>query len=181
MKSFPAFRYRPLIFSGMLAFALSWGGASFSSTNTASTTASALPAAPAPPAPAGMAANEIDKETGKPVITTPSGLKYVELAIGTGPSAKTGDHLAVNYEGRLFDETKFDSSYDRGQPFNIVLGVTPVIKGWTEGLAGMKQGGSRKLVIPPQLGYGLQGAGDVIPPNATLFFKVEIVSLKPGA
>jgi len=130
------------------------------------------------PATAPAAPVEKDKDTGKPIITTPSGLKYVDLVVGTGPAVKTGDRLAVNYEGRLADGTKFDSSYDRGQPFELVLGVSHVIAGWTEGLATMKVGGQRRLIIPPQLGYGLDGMGDVIPPNATLIFKVEIVAVK---
>jgi len=121
----------------------------------------------------------MDKDTGKPIITTPSGLKYVDLIVGTGPAVKTGDHLFVNYEGKLVDGTKFDSSYDRGKPFDLVLGVTAVIRGWTEGLSTMKVGGTRKLIIPPQLGYGVGGYGDVIPPNATLIFKVEVVSVQP--
>jgi peptidylprolyl isomerase len=123
-----------------------------------------------------MASPETDPESGKPVITTSSGLKYVDLVVGTGQVVKTDDHLMVNYVGTLQDGTKFDSSYDRGQPFPIVLGVTAVIQGWTEGLAGMKVGGKRKLIIPPQLGYGQTGAGNVIPPNATLIFKVEVMS-----
>ncbi len=132
------------------------------------------------PAPAGTAANEIDPDSGKPVITTPSGLKYVEIKVGTGPEVKSGDHLSVNYEGKLTNGNKFDSSYDRGQPFDLVLGETAVIQGWTEGLQGMRVGGIRKLIIPPQLGYGQDGMGDVIPPNATLIFKVEVVAIKPN-
>jgi len=163
-------RYRSFVFAGMLFLALSFG-----------MTTSLFPVASlqAQTAPAGKASNETDKDTGKPIITTASGLKYVELAPGAGPAAKTGDHLFVHYEGKLLDGTKFDSSYDRGQPFDLVLGVSQVIQGWTEGLAGMKAGGKRKLIIPPVLGYGMQGAGDVIPPNATLIFKVEIVSINP--
>jgi peptidylprolyl isomerase len=83
----------------------------------------------------------------------------------------------VNYEGKLIDGAKFDSSYDRGQPYALHLGVSDVIKGWTEGLPGMKVGGTRKLIIPPNLAYGNQGFQDVIPPNATLIFKVELVSI----
>lgn len=155
-------------------------------TNTPATNApaAAKPSAPAPtPAPAPVAPTppappvELDKESGKPVITTPSGLKYVDLTLGNGAAAKTGDHLVVNYTGKLIDGTKFDSSYDRGQPFLVELGVTKVIQGWTEGLAGMKPGGKRKLIIPPQLGYGLNGYPDVIPPNATLIFEVELVAI----
>jgi len=90
---------------------------------------------------------------------------------------KTGDRILVNYEGKLLDGTKFDSSYDRGQPIQFVLGIGQVIKGWDEGLSTMKVGGKRKLIIPAQLGYGMQGQGDVIPPNATLIFSVELVSI----
>jgi peptidylprolyl isomerase len=120
---------------------------------------------------------EKDKDTGKPVITTPSGLKYVDIVVGTGPAVKTGDRILVNYEGKLVDGKKFDSSYDRGQPIQFVLGIGQVIKGWDEGLSTMKVGGKRKLIIPPQLGYGMAGQGDVIPSNATLIFNVELVSV----
>lgn len=171
MKMLLAFRHHRLAFVGILSLTFA-----FLATNSGFAEAQTKAPAPAP-APAGTASNETDKESGKPVVTTPSGLKYVDLVVGTGPAAKTSDHLAVNYEGRLLNGTKFDSSYDRNQPFDLVLGVTSVIQGWTEGLAGMKAGGKRKLIIPPMLGYGLQGAGDVIPPNATLVFKVEIVSI----
>jgi len=181
MKLLPILRYRRLIFAGMLFVALSFDTTStiFSSsaqaeTNTPAPTAPAAPAAPATPAAADV---EKDKDTGKPIVTTPSGLKYVDLVVGTGAAVKTGDDILVNYEGRLLDGTKFDSSYDRGQPLEFVLGVGKVIKGWDEGLSTMKVGGKRKLIIPPQLGYGMQGAGDAIPPNATLIFKVELVSV----
>jgi peptidylprolyl isomerase len=129
-------------------------------------------------APASAAAPETDKDTGKPIVTTASGLKYVDITPGTGAAVKMGDHLQVNYEGKLTDGTKFDSSYDRGKPLDLVLGETAIIKGWTEGLSTMKVGGVRKLIIPPMLAYGLQGY-DVIPPNATLIFKVEVVSATP--
>lgn len=172
MKLHPTLRYRHWIFAGMLFLAFTFGTMDQLFFGTPLQAQTNAPAA----APAGV---EKDADTGKPIITTPSGLKYVDLAPGTGPAAKTGDHLVVNYEGRLIDGTKFDSSYDRNQPFDVVLGVTQVIKGWTEGLANMKAGGVRKLIIPPQLGYGLSGAGDVIPPNATLIFKVEVVALNP--
>jgi peptidylprolyl isomerase len=168
MKLFPVVRYRRWVVAGMALLALSI------CTRT-SLFVTSLPAQTNAPASA-----EVDTDTGKPVVTTPSGLKYVDVKVGTGPAAKTGDQLSVNYEGKLLDGTKFDSSYDRGEPFPLVLGVSQVIQGWTEGLAGMKAGGIRKLIIPPQLGYGLQGNGDVIPPNATLIFKVEIVAIKPS-
>jgi peptidylprolyl isomerase len=171
MKLLTVFRYRRWILAGAVVLALSCGAR-----NALLTPASADTSA----APTGMAAPEIDSDTGKPIVTTPSGLKYVDITVGTGPAVKTGDDLSVNYEGKLTDGKKFDSSYDRGQPFDLILGVTQVIPGWTEGLSTMKVGGVRKLIIPPQLGYGQEGMGDVIPPNATLIFKVEIVSDKPG-
>lgn len=112
------------------------------------------------------------------VITTPSGLKYVDLKEGTGPAAKKGDTVEVHYTGWLKDGKKFDSSLDRGQPFSFPLGAGRVIKGWDEGVAGMKVGGKRKLIIPPDLAYGARGAGGVIPPNAELTFEVELLKIK---
>jgi peptidylprolyl isomerase len=109
------------------------------------------------------------------MITTPSGLAYEDVVVGTGPSPKTGRMVKVHYTGTLQDGTKFDSSVDRGQPFAFIIGVGQVIPGWDEGVMGMKVGGKRKLVIPPQLGYGDAGAGGVIPPNATLLFDVELL------
>jgi peptidylprolyl isomerase len=137
--------------------------------------------APATNAPAAAAPNvELDKETGKPVVTNPSGLKYVDIVAGTGAQVKQGDHVAVKYVGKLMDGTKFDSSADHpegGPTMNYVQGVTELIPGWTEGVSTMKVGGKRKLIIPPQLGYGLQGYGDVIPPSATLVFEIELVAI----
>jgi peptidylprolyl isomerase len=176
MKLLSSFRYRHPIFAGMLAIVLSSGAMSqvFSNATAASTNTP-----PSAPAPAGAASKETDKETGKPVVTTPSGLKYVDLVVGTGDAVKTGDHVSVNYVGKLLDGTVFDASAKHGGPFDYVQGVTSLIPGWTEGTSTMKVGGKRKLIIPPQLGYGLQGAGDVIPPNATLIFEIELVSSKP--
>jgi FKBP-type peptidyl-prolyl cis-trans isomerase len=112
------------------------------------------------------------------MITTPSGLQYDDESEGTGAVAKAGDKVSVHYTGRLADGTKFDSSVDRGQPFDFPLGAGRVIKGWDEGVAGMKVGGKRKLIIPADLGYGARGAGGVIPPNAELHFDVELLKIK---
>lgn len=111
--------------------------------------------------------------TGKPV-TTKSGLQYWDLKKGSGPAAATGDIVEVHYTGWLTDGTRFDSSYDRGQPLRIWLGKGQVIKGWDEGLVGMQVGGKRQLHIPARLGYGAKGMG-TIPPNADLVFDVEMM------
>ncbi|MGE0873726.1 MAG: FKBP-type peptidyl-prolyl cis-trans isomerase [Burkholderiales bacterium] len=109
--------------------------------------------------------------------TTSSGLTYQELTEGTGAEAAKGAQVSVHYTGWLMDGTKFDSSKDRNEPFEFPLGAGHVIKGWDEGVAGMKVGGKRKLTIPPSLGYGARGAGGVIPPNATLVFEVELLGI----
>ena len=108
-------------------------------------------------------------------ITTASGLIIEELKVGTGAEATAGQYVSVHYTGWLTDGTKFDSSKDRGDPFEFPLGAGHVIRGWDEGVQGMKVGGSRKLTIPSDLGYGPRGAGGVIPPNATLVFEVELL------
>ncbi|AVY94184.1 MULTISPECIES: FKBP-type peptidyl-prolyl cis-trans isomerase [Microvirgula] len=107
--------------------------------------------------------------------TTDSGLVIEELEVGTGDEARAGREVTVHYTGWLTDGTKFDSSVDRAQPFSFPLGAGHVIKGWDEGVSGMKVGGKRKLTIPASLGYGARGAGGVIPPNATLVFEVELL------
>lgn len=112
------------------------------------------------------------------MVTTPSGLQYVDLVVGSGREAHGGETAIVHYTGTLTDGTKFDSSKDRNAPFPFPLGAGRVIKGWDEGVKGMKIGGIRKLVIPPQLGYGSRGAGSAIPPNATLIFEVELLDLR---
>jgi FKBP-type peptidyl-prolyl cis-trans isomerase len=111
-------------------------------------------------------------------ITTESGLIIEDTTPGTGAEAVAGNKVSVHYTGWLTDGRKFDSSKDRNQPFSFHLGARQVIGGWDEGVAGMKEGGVRKLTIPPHLGYGARGAGGVIPPNATLVFEVEL--LKAG-
>ena len=110
-------------------------------------------------------------------ITTASGLVIEELVVGSGAAAAVGQKVSVHYTGWLTNGTKFDSSKDRGDPFVFPLGKGHVIKGWDEGVAGMKVGGKRKLTIPSALGYGARGAGGVIPPNATLVFEVELLAL----
>ena len=105
-------------------------------------------------------------------------MKIDEIQEGTGQEVKSGDTVVMHYSGTLADGTKFDSSYDRNQPFETQIGVGQVIKGWDQGIPGMKVGGKRRLTIPPELGYGEQGAGGVIPPNATLIFEVELVDIK---
>jgi len=146
------------------ALALAAAGAALATGETST------PAAPAAPTAAAPAAQET-------TVTTASGLKYEDLQIGDGAEAKTGDRVQVHYTGWLENGTKFDSSVDRGRPFEFPLGAGRVIRGWDEGVAGMKVGGKRKLVIPAALGYGDRGAGGVIPPGATLIFEVELLKV----
>jgi len=134
----------------------------------------ALTAALAPLAPATAANSQ--------VITMPDGLKYADDKMGGGAAAAAGAKVTVHYTGWLDDNgakgKKFDSSRDRGEPFTFTLGAREVIAGWDEGVAGMKVGGRRTLIIPPDLGYGARGAGGVIPPNATLIFDVELLQVQ---
>ena len=113
------------------------------------------------------------------MITTASGLQYEDTVLGQGAAAQAGRQVSVHYTGWLYKDgvkgAKFDSSKDRGDPFDFDLGAGMVIAGWDEGVQGMQVGGTRLLVIPPQLGYGTRGAGGVIPPNATLMFEVELL------
>lgn len=134
---------------------------------------SATPAAVSKPA-----AKAPKKAKASKVVTTASGLKYEVLKKGTGPVATAGHTVSVHYTGWLTNGTKFDSSVDRGQPFQFSLGAGQVIKGWDEGVAGMKVGEKRKLTIPSDLGYGSRGAGNVIPPDATLIFDVELLGIQ---
>ena len=111
-------------------------------------------------------------------VTTPTGLSYVDEVIGTGAMPAHGQNVTVHYVGTLTDGKKFDASRDHGGPFSFVIGEGNVIAGWDEGVATMRVGGKRKLIVPPQLGYGAAGAGGVIPPNATLVFEIELLAVK---
>lgn len=124
-----------------------------------------------------MSGNESSASEGKE-ITTSSGLQYIDQVVGTGETATAGKTVSVHYTGWLTNGKKFDSSVDRGQPFSFRLGVGQVIKGWDEGVQGMKIGGKRKLTIPSNLGYGARGAGGLIPPHATLVFDVELLGVQ---
>ncbi|HEX8684607.1 MAG TPA: FKBP-type peptidyl-prolyl cis-trans isomerase [Ardenticatenaceae bacterium] len=115
---------------------------------------------------------------GPNVVTTDSGLQYEDTQPGSGDEAKSGQSVSVHYRGFLKDGTMFDSSLKRNQPFEFRLGAGQVIRGWDEGVAGMKVGGRRTLIILPDLGYGARGAGGVIPPNATLIFEVELLAVR---
>ena len=131
--------------------------------------------------PAAPAAAAVKKES--KMTKTPSGLEYEDAVVGTGASPKTGQTCVMHYTGWLFENgakkgKPFDSSVDRGQPFEFPIGQGRVIQGWDEGVATMKVGGKRTLLIPPALGYGPRGAGGVIPPNATLLFEVELLGVK---
>jgi peptidylprolyl isomerase len=121
-------------------------------------------------------------QTAGTTMTTPSGLKITDSKVGTGATPKTGQTCVMHYTGWLYEGgvkgKKFDSSVDRGQPFEFPIGAHRVIAGWDEGVATMKVGGKRTLIIPPELGYGARGAGGVIPPNATLIFDVELLDVK---
>jgi FKBP-type peptidyl-prolyl cis-trans isomerase len=124
----------------------------------------------------GTVKKEIYTRGGKTVV-----LKYIDQLEGKGKEVKKGDRLLMHYTGKLTNGTKFDSSRDRGKPFEVTIGVGEVIQGWDEGVPGMKEGGKRKLIIPPEAGYGEKGAGKSIPPNAELIFEVEVIRiLEPG-
>jgi peptidylprolyl isomerase len=116
------------------------------------------------------------------IMTTPSGLQIIDTQVGTGASPKPGQTCVMHYTGWLYENgqkgKKFDSSVDRNEPFEFPIGMKRVIAGWDEGVATMKVGGKRTLIIPPELGYGARGAGGVIPPNATLMFDVELLGVK---
>jgi peptidylprolyl isomerase len=162
------------VFLGVVGTIIAWrqmpGSTSPSPTNTSAT------AVTAPATNAAPTSNRIPANTNH---AAPAGeLKIEDLTVGTGPSPKPGDRVTVNYSGTLTDGTKFDSSYDRNQPFTFTLGQGSVIKGWDQGVATMKVGGKRKLTIPPSLGYGAQDKGK-IPPNSTLLFDIELLKIEP--
>jgi FKBP-type peptidyl-prolyl cis-trans isomerase len=117
------------------------------------------------------------KKMSENAVTTPSGLKYIDIEEGTGEAPKAGQKVTVHYIGTLENGTEFDSSVGRNRPFDFQIGVGQVIKGWDEGVGTMKVGGKRRLIIPSELGYGSRGAGGVIPPNATLIFDVELLKV----
>lgn len=112
------------------------------------------------------------------MVRTASGLQYADTEEGSGREARSGDRVSVHYTGWLENGTKFDSSLDRGQPFEFVLGAGRVIRGWEEGVQGMREGGRRRLVIPPELGYGPRAVGGVIPANSTLVFEVQLLAIR---
>ncbi|MGD9895598.1 MAG: FKBP-type peptidyl-prolyl cis-trans isomerase [Candidatus Methylacidiphilaceae bacterium] len=124
-----------------------------------------------------QAPREAENAGEEKIVTTPSGLKYVDLVVGRGNPVQPGRKVTVDYVGKLEDGKVFDSSQTHGKPFTFVMGQRGVIAGWTEGIATMREGGKRKLIIPPQLGYGVDGAGDVIPPNAVLLFDIEVLKV----
>lgn len=112
------------------------------------------------------------------IVTTASGLKYADLVVGKGASPAKGKRVKVHYTGTLEDGRKFDSSLDRNKPFTFLIGTGQVIPGWDEGVMSMKVGGKRELIIPAKLGYGAAGVGRVIPPNAKLFFLIELLDVE---
>lgn len=134
--------------------------------------------APAKEGEAVAMARKLGTQTANPVANTESGLQYIDVAEGSGAAAQPGNTVTVQYSGWLVSGAKFDSSVDRGRPFSFPLGAGQVIKGWDQGVAGMKPGGVRKLIIPPQLGYGSRGAPPVIPPDATLIFEVQLLAVQ---
>jgi peptidylprolyl isomerase len=129
-----------------------------------------------------IAAAILQPAIAQPVMTTQSGLKIIDVKVGTGAMPRPGQTCVMNYTGWLYENgvkgKKFDSSLDRNEPFEFKIGAHQVIAGWDEGVATMKVGGKRTLIIPPELGYGARGAGGVIPPNATLIFDVDLLAVK---
>jgi peptidylprolyl isomerase len=118
------------------------------------------------------------KEDPSNEITTSSGLKYIDLVIGTGPSPQVGQDVTIHYTGTLLDGKKFDSSKDRNTPYKFTIGMGQTLLGWDEGVISMKVGGKRKLIVPPELAYGSTGVRTVIPPNTTVVFEIELLDVK---
>jgi FKBP-type peptidyl-prolyl cis-trans isomerase len=140
-------------------------------------------ASPTPSASLTSSASGTQTTGGPPAVSgeptkTASGLQFIDIKVGDGASPQTGQTVVVHYTGWLADGTKFDSSVDRGQPFSFIIGAGKVIKGWDEGVATMKVGGKRRLIIPPELGYGATGYPGSIPANAQLIFDVELIEIK---
>src|SRR4051794_34857806 len=161
----------------MLAFACTSSTATTGSRTNPSVAPQSNPVIPSAPT-ASSVNTSMPRVDGNPT-TTASGLQYIDISPGDGPTAQAGQIVRVHYTGWLESNgQKFDSSVDRGQPFTFKLGAGQVIKGWDEGVAGMKPGGKRKLTIPAELGYGSRGAGGVIPPNAELTFEVELLKIR---
>ena len=151
-------------------------GAAATKSEAPATTPSTTPAAKSSAAPSAPGTSAPSSDANE--VTMPSGLKYSDLHVGDGEIAQVNLTASVHYTGWLTDGTKFDSSLDRGEPFSFRIGAHQVIRGWDEGVQGMRIGGKRKLVIPPDMGYGASGSPPVIPPNATLVFEVELLGLE---
>ena len=164
----------------VIALTLTMTLAACGQTNLTATPTVTVAPSPVPPT-ATVSPTNTPRPTDENALVTNSGLEYVEITPGAGPAPQTGDFVAVHYVGTLEDGTVFDSSYSRNEPIRFMLGVGNVIKGWDEGIALMREGGKAKLIIPPDLAYGANGAGTVIPPNATLIFEVELVAVQPAS
>ena len=158
--------------AAMVGLALAGCQQTSTTENTPTTTGTAATSAPSSSAPATSGATEGQERT------LAGGLKVTDIKVGSGPMAESGSTVAVHYTGWLTDGTKFDSSLDRGQPISFAIGSGQVIRGWDEGLKGMRVGGKRKLTIPSALAYGAEGRPPVIPPDATLVFEVELMDAR---
>ncbi len=163
-----------VVIIGLLAFQIINVNNQKNASATATSVALALTQTAAPTTPPAMLFPGVITDT----VKTASGLQYKDLNVGNGATAQSGNTVSVHYTGWLTNGTQFDSSIPRNQPFEFTLGAGNVIKGWDEGVAGMKVGGTRILIIPPDLGYGAQGSGSTIPPNSTLVFEVQLISVK---
>lgn len=144
---------------GLLCLAATWGGALLVTD-------------------AGLAQPPLDAAEERELVTTPSGLQYLDVVVGDGRKAQKGDMATIHYSGWLKNGTKFDSSRDQGEPYSFPIGAPMVIAGLNEGVSSMREGGKRTLIIPPHLGYGSRGVKDIIPPNATLMFEIELLELQ---